>query len=288
MSADFARTILCAVDFSELSAFALRQASILAARSGARVLAIYAARFDPPPYFTEARLTELLDEFRRSMEDARRHLETFIASVLDSRSVEVEPRIVEGRPADAIREEAARAGAELVVMGTHGRSGVNRWMLGSVAERVLRESVIPVLTVRGEPVLEIRRILCPVDDSEASRGALLRASALGEQFGASVTALHVQEPHGAVIPNLCAWIPAEARKRGSVTEMVLHGSAAEEIVRLTSTGDYDLLVLGAPRRRFFQGMVLGTTAIRAVRPAACPVLSVPAGEFPRTSEKGES
>ena len=84
----------------------------------------------------------------------------------------VETRLVEGMPADAILKLAAEARAGAIVMGTHGRTGYNRWMLGSVAERVLRDSPAPVLTVRREPERPIRHILCPVNDMEVSREAL--------------------------------------------------------------------------------------------------------------------
>jgi nucleotide-binding universal stress UspA family protein len=95
-------------------------------------------------------------------------------------------------------------------------------------------------------------------------------------FDAALTVLHVHESHGAApIANLCGWIGAESRARCEIRELERHGDAAGEIVRMASEEPCDLLVLGAPRRRFFEGMVLGTTTIRAVRHAPCPVLSVP-------------
>lgn len=274
MQTDSGSTILCPVDFSEVSAHALRQAAILARRRDARILALHASRFEAPPYFTEASLAGLEREFRESLSSARVYLDSFVAAALDGDTARVEPRVVEMLPADAILAESTGAG--LIVMGTHGRTGWNRWTLGSVAERVLRESAIPVLTVRGAPRPEIRRILCPVNDTGASRNALAQAVGLAAGFDATVTVLHVREPHGAApIDNLCAWASAETRRRCDIREMTVEGDAAEEIVRLTAAEPYDLLVLGAPRRRFFEGMILGTTAIRAVRHAACPVLSVP-------------
>jgi nucleotide-binding universal stress UspA family protein len=148
-------------------------------------------------------------------------------------------------------------------------------MLGSVAERVLRESPVPLLTVRGPSEGPIRRILCPVADTETSREALGVAAELAGCFGATLTALHVREPHAsAAPPDLCAWMPAGERARCNVREVVRHGDAAAEIVGLAADESFDLLVLGAPRRKFFDGMVLGTTTLRAVRHAPCPVLTV--------------
>jgi nucleotide-binding universal stress UspA family protein len=170
---------------------------------------------------------------------------------------------------------ATQLNADLIVMGTHGRTGFNRWMLGSVAERVLRESPVPVLTVRSAPREPIHQILCPVHDTELSRRALGVAAGIGACFDASLTVLHVHEPAGnKPVRDLCSWIPAEERARCAIRELVLHGDAGEEIVRLATEEPCDMVVLGASRRRFFEGMVLGTTTLRTVRHAPCPVLTV--------------
>ncbi len=269
--------ILCPVDFSELSAHALRYASLLAGCGNSKVLAAYANWFEAPPYFTEARVAELQSEFRESLEQAAQMLDEFVArTVAEGSGAEIQTRVIEALPADGILKLAHSAAAGLIAMGTHGRTGFSRWTLGSVAERVLRESPVPVLTVRNAPPQPIRHILAPVNDSEASRSALKTAADLAECFDATVTALHVQEEHGGgSIANLCAWIPAEERSRCVVRELVRRGNAAEEIIRAALDGPADLIVVGAPRRRFFEGMVLGTTTLRAVRHAPCPVLSVP-------------
>ncbi len=92
---------------------------------------------------------------------------------------------------------------------------------------------------------------------------------------------HVVEPSGRnPIPDLCSWVPREERTRCDIRELVRHGDASEEIVRLATEEPYDLVVLGAPRRRFFEGMVMGTTTLRTVRHAACPVLTVGAEDAP--------
>ena len=279
MQTELPETILCAVDFNELSAHALREAAMLARCGHSRLVAVYATWLEAPVYFTEAQITDLQEELRRSVSEAERALARFVENTLGGNAPDIETRVVEALPADGILAASVSTGARLVVMGTHGRSGWNRWTLGSVAERVLRESAVPVLTVRSEPAREIRHILCPVSDSAASRSALAKAVSLAACFDATVTALHVEDPRGgASISNLCSWIPAAERSRCNIRELALRGNAAEEIVRLSAAEPYDLIVLGAPRRRFFEGMVMGTTAIRTVRHAACPVLTVPAAE----------
>ncbi len=268
-------TIICPVDFSRLSGYALRHAARLAACGGAKLIAVYANWFDAPPYFTEGRIEELRKEFRDSQAVAALSLVALVKSTLGEQAASVEVRVIEGLPADVILKLAAETGAGLIVMGTHGRAGYNRWMMGSVAERVLRESPVPLLTVRGPSEAPIRRILCPVADTEASREALRVAAELAACLGAALTALHVREPHSAAAPpDLCAWMPPEERTRCNVREVELDGDPASEIIGLADEEHFDLLVVGAPRRKFFGGLVLGTTTLRAVRHAPCPVLTV--------------
>lgn len=268
-------TVLCPVDFSELSAHALRHAAVLAGCGHARIIAAYANRFEAPPYFTEGQVAELQGQFQESFSAAERSLKAFVESTLGESAGTVETRIVEGLPADAIRELATITHADLIVMGTHGRTGFNRWTLGSVTERILRESPVPLLTVRGAPQEPVRHILCPIDGTEVSSRAFRLAANLGACFDAAVTALYVHQGDTAnPMPDLCNWIPAEERGRCNIRELVRHGDPAEQIVALASEEAYDLLVLGAPHRRFFEGMVLGTTTLRAVRHAPCPVLTV--------------
>ena len=276
MHADIFETILVPVDFSEISAHALRAASLLAAHCGsARIIAAYANWFEAPPYFTVGRLAELQTEFRESLQLAEHSLGAFVRSTLGASADAVEGRAMEALPADGIRQLAALKNANLIVMGTHGRSGLNRWMLGSVAERVLRESPVPVLTVRSAPRETIRQVLCPVHDSEPSRRALRLATAISACFDANLTVLHVHEASGTgPVSDLCSWIPAEERSRCVIRELVRHGNPAEEIVKLATEEPYDLIVLGVARRRFFEGMILGTTTLRTVRHAPCPALTV--------------
>jgi len=254
------------------------------------LIAMYANWFEAPPYFTSGRLEELEKEFRESLAFAEQTLGSFVQSTLGP-SHDVQVRALEALPADGITQLAALKNADLIVMGTHGGSGLNRWMLGSVAERVLRESPVPVLTVRSAPCEPIRRVLCPVHDTELSRRALTLAAGISACFEASLTVFHVKEPAGAnPVTDLCSWVPQEERARCDIRELVRHGDASEEIVRLATEEPYDLVVLGAPRRRFFDGMVLGTTTLRTVRHAPCPVLTVGAGDSTMgpglSSEKG--
>lgn len=279
MKAPLFQNILCPVDFSELSALALRYAALMAGCGQARLAVIYANTFLPPPYFTEGQLRDLEQQHRASFGDAERALRRFVDDTLGPGAPGVETRVVEGLPVDGIHAFSAMFKPDLIVMGTHGRSGPNRWLLGSVTERLLREAGVPLLTVRqqeksSDPAA-IRNILCPVNNSPAAREALAVAAELGRCFGAGVTALHVREgkQHDA-IPDLCAWVSEENRAACTIREEVREGEAASAILSAAAEMPYDLLVAGASHHLFFDSTVLGTTTVRLARHARCPVLTL--------------
>jgi nucleotide-binding universal stress UspA family protein len=115
-----------------------------------------------------------------------------------------ESRLVESLPVPAILDTAEQEKADLIVMGTHGRSGLSRLMLGSVAERVLRETHVPVLTVRQSDGSSLsaakgtQEILCLVNYTKLSRTALEYAVTLAACSGATVRVVHVVEPGHSV------------------------------------------------------------------------------------------
>jgi nucleotide-binding universal stress UspA family protein len=269
--------ILCPVDLSETSAAALRYARSLAAATGAGMTVAYVNWFAPPPYFTQNRVEEFTRQFRDSFREIESALAEFIAATLGAGSATPVPiAIAEGLPADGIRRLAGEHAADLIIMGTHGRSGVNRILLGSVAERVLRESSVPVITVRGDgkPVSPPESILCAVNNTDASREALKTAAALAAHLGVELAAVHVKEHREeANIASLCEWIPAEVRQTCAVREVVREGDPAAAIVQLAAERPGSLLVIGTGRRRFFEGTILGSTAARVVRHAPGAVLT---------------
>jgi nucleotide-binding universal stress UspA family protein len=277
MPAELPRHLLCPVDLSELSAEALRFASVIAQGTGARLAVLYAESAPAPPYFTESQIEALRRQFAESFAQAEQSVRQFVQATLGERGAGAAVQVVEALPVEGILAAAAALGADWIVMGTHGRSGVNRWMLGSVAERVLRASPVPVLTVRGgRPAPEtIRRLLCPVNDSSVARLSLELAVKLASAFDAELTVLHVDEEGGRdAIQDLCAWVPQEKRERCAIRELTRRGEAARQILEVAAESACDLLVVGARHRLFFDSTVIGTTTVRVVRHAPCPVLTV--------------
>lgn len=182
-------TVLVAVDFGEASARAVGLAGIIASRFAARLLAVHAERFDPPPYFTFEQVARLEAERRAAEAAAAAHLVQF---ALNETAYPVTPLIVDEPPVDAILHAAAAA--QLIVIGTHGRRGPGRWWLGSVSERVVRAATVPVLVTRaGPPPLDaFERIVVVGDDGgEASAGRTM-AGHLAQMFNGR--AVHAGPP----------------------------------------------------------------------------------------------
>jgi nucleotide-binding universal stress UspA family protein len=135
--------IVVPVDFGGASSRAAVVAGVLARRFGAHLEAFHAETLEAPPYFTH----EQMGSLERQRTSARMAAERYLAGFVESSAgVPMSATVVEGPPEAAIIE-AGRA-ADLIVMGTHGRKGPSRWWLGSVAERVVRGTSVPVLVVR--------------------------------------------------------------------------------------------------------------------------------------------
>jgi nucleotide-binding universal stress UspA family protein len=149
--------------------------------------------------------------------------------------------VAENQTVPAILLTAEDKKADMIVMGTHGRSGLNRLMLDSVTEKILHETDLPVLTVREKPINKkasndfIQQVLYSINYTEAALKALEHAVAISKCVRAELLVLHViesqstdvkeEEEHG----RLCAWVPSHIRSRCSPREIVRRGDAAEQM-----------------------------------------------------------
>lgn len=290
--------ILCPVDLSATSRRALDHARQLAGWYDAELTVLFVRRFEmppsdfpggawagPPPGVVEPET--VLEELRR-----------FSGADSDgSPSIRCEVR--EGPPVPGIVQAATDIKADLIVLGTHGRSGFDRLMLGSIAEAVLRKAPCPVMTIPPhssvKPTAHHRRLLAAIDFSPASEHAADYALSLAREDEALVTLLHVNEwpaypptwYESAVktdalrkavmetaevelrrlVPDEPEWCRLERR--------VVTGRAHEEIVRVAHEGAYDLIVMGRHGRAVIAHTLFGSTVNQVVRHADCPVLSVP-------------
>jgi nucleotide-binding universal stress UspA family protein len=297
------RRILCPLDFSRFSHHALEQAMALARETGAEVVALHACAVAPVTDVVHVGAAIPFEPARLPVSERQaivRELDDVIREV-GAGGLVVTPKVVERNPVDAIVETAERWPADLIVMGTHGRSGFERLLLGSVAEKVLRKAICPVLTVprrltSPKQALAFGRILCAVDFSGASLRALDYAAALAAYEGPGVEALHVIELFGDGISSrdvgpldtpdfrqglltttrerLHAAVLDDLRARTTIVETVTFGKPYKEILRLADESRADLIVLGVQGRNAADLLFFGSTAQHVVRQAECPVLTI--------------
>jgi nucleotide-binding universal stress UspA family protein len=139
--------ILCAIDFSPTAERALEYAVFLAERFQADLIALHV--FQLPASALPEGVLEPLAELEQGLEQRLlERLQEFMAPRVPA-GQRVTPLVAEGLPYHEIAEIARQRGADLLVMGTHGRTGLSHLLLGSVAERVVRSATMPVVTVRG-------------------------------------------------------------------------------------------------------------------------------------------
>jgi nucleotide-binding universal stress UspA family protein len=290
------RRILCPTDFSECSRRALHQAIPVARYYQADLTALHVIAPVAGPTYVDYVNPSLLDP--RSREHALEALAEFVAPARAA-AVRADTIVREGGPAQEILAAAEALPADLIVMGTHGRTGFSRLMLGSVTEKVLRNARCPVLTASREDrafsgPAPFKRILCATDFSPAAQSALEHALSLVQQAQGTLIVMHVVEDvperelqrHAPELPAFWkgeaddAWrrvrraIPASARGGCQIEEIVRFGKPPEEILRVAEAREAQLIVLGMHGRSALDRMMFGSSAQRVVREAPCPVLTI--------------
>lgn len=290
--------ILCPVDFSGHSRVALDYATAIARWYEAEVLVLhaYAMTHVPSPVGPFPAASMGLPQTREELE---RDMTQFVRPSVAA-SVPVRTEIVAGAPTRHILERAQKWPADLIVMGTHGASGFERFVLGSVTEKVLRKAPCPVLVVpreadapSGVPVV-FRRILCATDFSPSSQRALSYAISLAGEAGGSLTLVHAveafaEEPlsrpsfdvpeyrtalEAAARERLAQLVPEDVRAWCECETIVRTGKAYREILDVARERQIDLIVLGVRGRNPMDLALFGSTTNHVVRAADCPVLTV--------------
>lgn len=273
------RLILVPTDLSEAAAHALRYASALGERLGAHLLVIYANTFIPPIDFMSGMATEV--EVSRdtviglATSDLRKHAEQNIRG-----RVAYDLRVIVDEPLHAIVAQARESGANLVVMGTHGRTGMRRLMFGSVTEAVMRVIPVPVIAVNPstKDTADVEKILCPVTFTPACRDALRDAAALSRNPNARIVLLGLSDDDDVYMTTaerLRGWMPPELADRCDI-QLVSGPDVAEQIVMIARTVHADLIAFGIPAGRSVAESLRGTMAERVVQQSNCPVLTVSA------------
>lgn len=287
------RRILCPTDFSQASSHGLGRGIAVARDHGAELVCLYVQEPSPSlsPDLASLPIPPLLGE-----DDRERLIKEMLAFMDPARRTHVpfSPRVRQGDPAVEILAEAEASAADMIVMGTHGRRGFEKWLLGSVTERVVRESPVPVLTVPPGPnaawfCAPYRRVLCGVQ-FPIHQETVSWAVSLAQAARASLTLLHIVEdaPEGSRRPlegstdrrgieadarqQLEALVSKEVERAIEVESLVRFGSADRWI--LEESGAADLVVVGTHGGGLFARLFFGSTSEHVLRGARCGALTV--------------
>jgi nucleotide-binding universal stress UspA family protein len=299
--------ILVPVDFSPFSQQALRYGCALARQSGAELFLLHVV-LDLTPIsiggdgIVAPAEADYVDQLEASAEEALAQIPP--RSWLDG--LVVRRQTVIGSPWNSIVDFAKSHQIDLMCLGTHGRGGLSRMVLGGVAEKVVQHAPCKTLVVRRhehefvdddhlEPAL--RRILVPIDFSDTSRAALEEGVTLAHQFGAELQLLHVVEDNSPSVSQIALAYPVfqsyvhELVKTGqkqldgltlpacepalAIQRKVVIGDPVDKINDYAGQHGIDLIVMGTHGRTGPSHWLIGSVAERVVRSAPCPVLVTP-------------
>jgi nucleotide-binding universal stress UspA family protein len=288
--------VLCPVDLSETSEHAVDHAAAIARWYEAKLTLLHVVTtlpaMDLPPLV-------LTDVDRERLGAAMRRMAGRVPD-----GVPVDVRVEEAAYVhDEVSRVVAETQADLLVLGTHGRSGYQRMFLGSVTEKLIRTAACPALVVPPrapdaptDAPVEFKRIVCAVDFSDSSLAALTYALSLAEEADAHLTLLHAIEmppelrenpmapdfdidrihaaADAAALRHLRDLIPDAARSYCTVETAVVEGRAYRRVLQYAAEHESDLIVMGVHGRGAVDLLLFGSTTHHVIRAAACPVLIV--------------
>ena len=290
------KLILSPIDFSEFSIRAYRYALSLAEHYRAKLVAQHVVELSRHPSLGFVASGGLYDEFRKALhESAEQELRNFVKQHTHG---QIHPELVvqQGAVADDILSFAQAQKADVIVMGTHGRRGFDRLVLGSVTDRVMRRAPCPVLAIskpsheslaadkQGNHVHHLSRILFCTDFSENSERALNYAISATAEYDAELTLLHVlediptpgttQEAMATADEQLDRLIAPDKRKTIKIKTEVRIGKAYEQIIQFAAEQQVDMVTMGVRGRGALDAAVFGSTTYRVIQLGPCPVLAV--------------
>lgn len=289
------KLILCPIDFSEFSIRAYGYAQSLAEHYRSKLVLQHIVEEWRHPAASFAATASLYDEYVGLLRgNAEEQLLEFVKNHT-SANVQPELMVDQGVAADMILSFAQAQKSDLIVMGTHGRRGFDRLMLGSVTDRVMRRASCPVTAVR-EPahdslaanqerhhVHHLDRILACADFSEDSDLALQYAISAAAEYNAELTLLHVleqvpgssqmEEAIAVTTEQLQNLIPPDRRKTLKIKTAVRIGKPYREIIQFAEEAQTDVVSMGVRGRGALDLAVFGSTTYRVTQLGPCPVLT---------------
>jgi nucleotide-binding universal stress UspA family protein len=279
---DKLKNILCPFDFSEYSELALRYAAAFAEQNHCRLIVFHSlpvsmilAGLPPIPIVNEPIWKD----------DVKAALDKRMVPY-SNRKFEIVTKLETGDPAVQILRMTEEENVDLIVMGTHGLSGYQALFMGSVTNKVLHKTKLPVLTVcrptkvvlSGDPdePLLIGKILCAVDPLHVNLNALHYAFSLARSYKCTLRILTVgeSETSHAAARNLEELVFPVKEEFCKFESMHVEGDPITEILRMIQDFEADLAVMGHHRKSFRPFEVLGSVTLRVIPRSNCSVLVV--------------
>jgi nucleotide-binding universal stress UspA family protein len=275
------KNILFLTDFSEASETALAFANGFARHFGAQV---YPAHACDPIILTESAAPDVLDE----VEDNSRQR---LAQLAKKYALTGSPLFARGSVEAAVPTWIKEHGIDLIVMGTHGRRGLKHFLMGSVAEAIFRSATCPVLTVgphvavRPYREFKAEKVLFPTDLGPHAAFATQYALSVAKENNAQITFMHIVSLEEAfqhdrvdlvndAFKKLEALVPREIKEACTPEFQVEVGDPAKELLGYAEMERPDLIVLGLPAGKKFNGAFRTGVTYNVVASAPCPVLTV--------------
>lgn len=291
------RSILAATDCSPASATAVKLAARLAKEFHARLYVLHAVA--PEMYATN--LCGPVPELElMNFETAQRNLHDYAEHIPDLRSVKHKEIVFLGSAADGIQSAGKAHGIDLLVLGSHGRQGLAKLTLGSVAEWAVRRLNYPVLVAGpacDQSMLPIRSIVMATDLTEHAQRSAQYAASLGQDYNSKLTVATVLAPsettqeqartEQTTMRNLRQLLPSDCGDWCTLKCVVKFGEIATTVLQTAQENKANLIVLGAKHRPPLADHRPSAKLTAIIRGSRCPVLVVPAGtpDLPASSER---
>lgn len=280
--------IVVAFDGSDYSKAALLEASNWLKRHGGSAVLVHAVFFD------EEEFGAITEQIEKRMTFGKRICYQANEDVFASLGIKLESIICEGNPPDAIVDIATAKKSDLIAIGTHGRKGIKRLLMGSVTSRVIASAPCDVLVVKKPCTVckgTYESMLVPFDGSGFSKKALSRACALAGSDGGAVTVLYVMPRYEEMIgfmrtESIEQSLRQEAQKiidsaKGiagaegiTVNAVIEDGYPSDSIINSAIDLKADLIIMGSYGWKGINKAIMGSTTERVIMDAPCPVLAV--------------
>lgn len=286
--------ILVPLDGSELAEVSLPFAEELAGRLGSEVTLVHVIKSvdDPQLPMHKSYIQKIIETVKR---DAKKHLEK-----PGGKTIKIESVILVGHPAKEILDYADKEGIGLIIMSTHGRTGIKRWALGSVADKVVRASNQPVALIRcGGACAKLRekgiinKALVSLDGSKRSEAIIPYIEELASKLKAEVVLLHLWEPDYYTITeerlarmksskesaeDYIGQMAAKLKQKGIVAKSDFRaldgGTEAEEILKVADEINADIVAMSTHGRSGVGRWAMGSVAEKVIQIGSTPVLLV--------------